>query len=245
MPIAQDQFPLPASDGDKRVDDFNPGLQWHGNRSSVHNRGCGPFHGKAFYGVYISQPVQRSSQGVNHAAQKSFSHRHVQNAQRIAGHLADAEPPAPPPDSWASQADSDLAIWTLKLAPGARWTLPPAAGDRTRRQLYFFKGDALSIAGQGLTVHAAVELAAEQAVELVAGGAPCECLLLQGRPIGEPVVQYGPFVMNTQQELQQAFSDYQRTQFGGWPWPDHAPVHGAAPRRFARHADGRVETPPE
>jgi hypothetical protein len=35
-------------------------------------------------------------------------------------------------------------------------------------------------------VHAAVELAAEQAVELVANVAPCECLLLQGRPIGEP-----------------------------------------------------------
>jgi hypothetical protein len=50
--------------------------------------------------------------------------------------------------------------------------------------------------------------------------------------------------MNTQQELQQTFSDYQRTQFGGWPWPDDAPVHGAEARRFARHADGRLETRP-
>ena len=94
-------------------------------------------------------------------------------------------------------------------------------------------------------MHAAVELAADSAVELVASGAPSECLLLQGRPIGEPVAQYGPFVMNTQQEIQQAFADYQRTQFGGWPWPDDAPVHGARAGRFARHADGRVEAPPE
>ncbi len=161
----------------------------------------------------------------------------------IAGRVADAEPLVPPPDSWASQAESDLAIWTLKFQPGSRWILPPAAGAGTRRQLYFFKGDTLTLAGQSLNAHAAVELAAEQAVELLAGKEACECLLLQGRPIGEPVAQYGPFVMNTQQELHQAFSDFQRTQFGGWPWPDHAPVHGPEPRRFARHVGGREEAP--
>jgi hypothetical protein len=70
---------------------------------------------------------------------------------------------------------------------------------------------------------------------------PVEILLLQGRPIGEPVAQYGPFVMNTRAELEQAFADYRRTLFGGWPWPENAPVHGRDAGRFAKHADGRVE----
>ncbi len=162
----------------------------------------------------------------------------------IAGRLHDGDteqPLAPPPDSWAAQVESDLAIWTIKMPPGARWTLPAAVGTGTRRKLYFFKGSKVAVAGHAVDSHAAIELHAGQPVELHNGDEPGEFLLLQGRPIGEPVAQYGPFVMNTQQELRQAFSDYQSTQFGGWPWPDSGPVHGAAQERFARHADGKTE----
>ena len=155
-----------------------------------------------------------------------------------------AAPPAPPPDSWASQPDSDLAIWTVKMAPGARWTLPAAAGHSTRRKLYFFKGTSVTIDAQNVAQHAAIELHAARPTELVNAESPSEFLLLQGRPIGEPVAQYGPFVMNTQQQLEQAFDDYRRTGFGGWPWPDSAPVHGPQRDRFATHADGRFETHP-
>ena len=163
----------------------------------------------------------------------------------IAGPLPDstlAAPPKPPPDSWASQPESDLAIWTLKMAPGARWTMPAATHQATRRKLYFFKGMSVTIAGQNIAKHAAIEPRAVQPTELVNGDTPSEFLLLQGSPIGEPVAQYGPFVMNTQAQLQQAFDDYRRTEFGGWPWPDQAPVHGPRRERFAKHADGRVQT---
>jgi redox-sensitive bicupin YhaK (pirin superfamily) len=154
-----------------------------------------------------------------------------------------AEPLAPPPDSWASQAEADIAIWTLRMAPGARWTVPAAGSAAARRRLYFFEGARVEVAGQPIAQHAAIELRAVSAVEIVNTGADvAEFLLLQGRPIGEPVAQYGPFVMNTEAELRQAFEDYRRTEFGGWPWPDHAPVHGPERVRFARHADGRVET---
>jgi redox-sensitive bicupin YhaK (pirin superfamily) len=162
----------------------------------------------------------------------------------VAGQLEGAGAPLPPPpDSWAAQPEADVAIWTIRMAPGARWTLPAAKGKETRRHLYFFKGRTVSVGGQSVTGPAAIEVKADVPVELANGDTEAEFLLLQGRPIGEPVAQYGPFVMNTQAEISQTMQDYRRTQFGGWPWPDGAPVHGREAQRFARHPDGREEKP--
>ena len=158
----------------------------------------------------------------------------------IAGRLGDAPPPPPPPHSWAARPDADVAIWTIKMAPGARWTLPAAARG-TNRTLYFFVGRELKMAGRPIPPYHGVELRGDAAVTLENGADESELLLLQGRPIAEPVVQYGPFVMSSRAEIQQAFNDYQRTQFGGWPWPSDDPVHAREEGRFARHADGRVE----
>jgi quercetin 2,3-dioxygenase len=162
----------------------------------------------------------------------------------IAGRLGDAAAIAPPPDSWAADAQSDVAIWTLRMQPGAAWTLPAATGEDTRRTLYFFKGEAAMIAGQLVEGPVAISLDAHADVPIITGeeGA-CEFLLLQGRPLGEPVAQYGPFVMNTQQEIMEAMQDYRRTQFGGWSFADTAPVHGSEPKRFAKYPDGREEAP--
>ena len=112
--------------------------------------------------------------------------------------------------------------------------------------LYWFVGNRLQLAGQALDAHAALQVEAGRALELVnTGSETAELVLLQGKPIREPVVQYGPFVMNTQQEIMQAMQDFRRTQFGGWPWDSHAPVHGAQPRRFARHPGASEDEVPQ
>jgi redox-sensitive bicupin YhaK (pirin superfamily) len=159
----------------------------------------------------------------------------------IAGELAGQVPPPPPPHSWAARGDADVAIWHARFDPGGRWTMPPARAADTVRTLYVFEGTGLTVEAHELGASTGAIVTADVPVELVAGAGAVELLVLQGRPIGEPVAQYGPFVMNTRDEIAEAFDDYQRTQFGGWPWPCDAPTHGAAATRFARHADGRVE----
>lgn len=157
----------------------------------------------------------------------------------VAGELYGVRALAPPPASWAADPANKVAIWLICLAPGAQWTVP-AATPGVNRQLYFFQGESLRADGRDIAARHGLRLRPDAALALVNGDAPASLLLLQGRPIGEPVAQYGPFVMNTRQELQQAFEDYQRDQFGGWPWPGYDHVHGRR-GRFARYPDGREE----
>jgi len=159
----------------------------------------------------------------------------------VAGSFDGAKAPPPPPKSWASRSDTDVAIWTIKMSSEASWTLPPAQPG-TNRMLYYFAGSSLHVGGRAIPLGSAIQLQPDAEALVQAGRDGAELLLLQGRPIGEPVVQYGPFVMNTRAEIQQAMSDYQRTQFGGWPWPDDDPVQDRSAGRNARHANGRVET---
>jgi quercetin 2,3-dioxygenase len=159
----------------------------------------------------------------------------------IAGRLEGLQPPAAPPDSWASQPEADLAIWHLVLDAGASWTLPATASAETVRTIYVFEGDA-RIADHDLPASTGALLRGASTT-ITGGENGTEVLLLQGRPIGEPVAQYGPFVMNDQAGIEQAFADYRTSGFGGWPWTIDDPVHDRDAGRFATHPDGRKELP--
>jgi redox-sensitive bicupin YhaK (pirin superfamily) len=168
--------------------------------------------------------------------------RHVEPGVEItvvAGDVGGTRALAPPPRSWAARPEAGVVIWTVRLAPGARWTLPAVAAD-ANRTLYAFRGAGLRAGGRELPVRHAAALA-PAAVAVENGDAESELLVLGGRPIGEPVVQHGPFVMTSRAEILQAFDDYRRTRFGGWPWASDEPVHARDAGRFARRPDGSVE----
>ncbi len=158
----------------------------------------------------------------------------------IAGQLGQTHAPSPPPDSWAADKENDVAIWNIKMEPGATWILPKAA-EGINRTLYFYEGDELILAQTTIPKYSAVQLVAHAEVTLTSGNHITRILILQGKPINEPVIQYGPFVMNSKVEINQAFEDYHETQFGGWPWPKYDQVHARDKSRFAKHADGREE----
>nr|WP_230467195.1 pirin family protein [Lujinxingia vulgaris] len=159
-----------------------------------------------------------------------------------AGTFKGHRPPAPPPASWAARKESDVAIWSIRLEAGAQLELPEV-NPGTLRSLYVHQGQSVTIAGRPIANKRRVEVEDPGAITLEGGPAEAEVLLLQGRPINEPIAQRGPFVMNTQDEIRQAYADYQRTQFGGWSFGDNGPVHEVKKGRFALHADGTFEEP--
>ncbi len=155
----------------------------------------------------------------------------------IAGELHDTKAPTPAPDSWAANPANEVLICTIKIEPNAVYKFPKASSG-INRSIYFFKGDEITSEDYTIPVHHEIILNANEEVELSNGNTEAHFLVLQGKPINEPIVQHGPFVMNSQIEIREAISEYQQTEFGGWPWPSHDHVHDKSEGRFALYPDG-------
>lgn len=126
----------------------------------------------------------------------------------IAGHAQVGEQAVDGPiNSGDSRLSTDPLYLDVELAAGA--VFEHAIRPGYNAFLYMFEGDA-TVAGAALPTSAAALLNTEgDAVSVTAGAQGARFLLLAGKPIGEPMVQYGPFVMNTRQEIEQALYDYQ------------------------------------
>ena len=142
--------------------------------------------------------------------------------------------------SWAKDPNHHVGIFLIHLEPNASFPLPPIS-KALNRNLYFYRGDTIQIEGTTVESYHRIKLVGDQEVTITNGSAKADILILEGVPIQEPVAQYGPFVMNTRQELRDAFEEYQRTQFGGWQWGRPDPVNDRSTGRFARYADGTME----
>jgi redox-sensitive bicupin YhaK (pirin superfamily) len=154
-----------------------------------------------------------------------------------AGRYKDYAAPEPAPDSWAANPNNQVNIWHIKLEENAVWEIPVTEG-KVNRSLYFFEGETIEAESNEIQVNMVLDLNAEKKISIKNGNKPSRLLLLQGKPIGEPVQQYGPFVMNNMAEIEEAFLDFRKSQFGGWPWPRPDMVHGKKPGRFARFDNG-------
>jgi len=131
---------------------------------------------------------------------------------------------SPPPDSWASDPENDVAILHIVISPGGEPILPRANSDGVNRSLYLIEGhtNGVKVDGRAISERACLDMDSTKDV-----------LIVQGRPIGEPVASHGPFVMNTYAEINDAIADYRRTGFGGWPWSREDVVFPREKGRFA------------
>ena len=100
---------------------------------------------------------------------------------------------------------TQLLYADVALTPGATVELPIASD--LNALLYTFEGT-LDAGGTNVPSNYAATLSPGAHLRLTAGPDGGRALLIAGRPIGEPVAQYGPFVMNTEEELEQAVNDY-------------------------------------
>lgn len=160
----------------------------------------------------------------------------------VAGALNGVHATPPAPDSWAAEPSNEVAIWLIDMQPEASWDIPAVSGG-IKRELYFYEGNQLEVSGINIPPYHKFSLDPTRTGKLKAGDEPVRLLLLQAKPIEEPVVQYGPFVMNSQEEIYEAYADYRKNQFGGWPWQRYDPVHSRELGRFAHYADGSEEIP--
>jgi redox-sensitive bicupin YhaK (pirin superfamily) len=119
----------------------------------------------------------------------------------IAGKLKDKTAPI-------SGGSTDPYYFDVHLASGGVFEAPLPAGHSAF--VYVYEGDALIGEGARPLANRAAGLLSEgAAVRIAAKEKGARLLLLAGRPLREPVVQYGPFVMNTREEIEQAVADYQ------------------------------------
>ena len=131
-------------------------------------------------------------------------------ARVIAGTLAIGGTPVSGPINGAgAKLATDPLYVDAHLPAGAEFHAPVATGYNAF--LYAYEGSA-TIAGQTVPHRAAGLLSDGDAVRMTAGSEGARVLLLAARPLREPVVQYGPFVMNTRDEIEQAMADYSAGQ---------------------------------
>jgi quercetin 2,3-dioxygenase len=125
----------------------------------------------------------------------------------IAGTLAAHDCAVPGPIQGLT---TDPLYFDIELPAGARFSHPVEAAYNAF--IYPYEGTVRvgpRDAARAVATHNAAVLSPGTLIDIIAGEEGARVIVLAGRPLGEPVAQYGPFVMNTREEVEQAVRDYQ------------------------------------
>ena len=122
------------------------------------------------------------------------------NVKIIVGEYGGKQSPISDPNTHVQYLD-------VSIVPNAEFSKELKA--ELRGFIYLFEGD-ITIEGDQLQEHNFAVLGDGDSVRISAGKEGARFILVAGLPLNEPIVQHGPFVMNTQEEIKEAFRDYQQ-----------------------------------
>ncbi|MGR8978860.1 MAG: pirin family protein [Gammaproteobacteria bacterium] len=121
----------------------------------------------------------------------------------IAGHYGDTEGPA--------RTHTPINLWDMRIAAGQ--TVELSVHEDYTTLLFALKSDVLINGGEELKAAKLAYFDRSGSRISIAAGQDAALLLMNGAPIDEPIAGYGPFVMNTQEEIRQAMADFNDGRF--------------------------------
>lgn len=142
--------------------------------------------------------------------------------------------------SWASDPRSKMRILLVELERGGRVEIDNIS-ETLNRNLYFYEGDSVIVDGETLHGKRSLKLKGDADFVIEANEGPAKLLLLEAEPIGEPIINDGPMIMNTQEEILQGYRDYWDTHYGEWNWGIPDPMHDKKAGRLTSRGENPRE----
>lgn len=146
-----------------------------------------------------------------------------------------------PKNSWAADKDNFVNIMLVDIEAGGNFHLK-ATDKEVNRTIYVFDAQDYEINNEKNSGKKAYFVMPDKDL-IISTNTKLQLLVLEAKAINEPVEQYGPFVMNTREEIVKTIKDYQKDQFGGWPWNRTDMIHGNKIERFAKYPNGKIVKP--
>jgi len=148
---------------------------------------------------------------------------------------------SPSPVSW-SHGDNHVRILRVEMAPGARFVLDPTSAE-AKRNLYYVSGGGLTICDREFEQGARATMVPTEEVVVVNGDSDSVLWVLEGKPIGEKVVAFGPVFLDNLDDVRAALDEIRKDLYSEWPWDVIDKAQPLGTGRFIEYPDGIVRKP--
>ncbi len=160
----------------------------------------------------------------------------------IAGNFEDLVANVPNKDSLANDSEYHISIVRFVMSPGSKIELKPISPN-LNRNIYCIDGKGLEICGNNIEASSRVKLDGNANIIITNGNEPSTLWLLEGMPLNERIVSYGPIIHDTDQDVRKALDELRKTEFENWSWDYIDLAQPLGTPRHMTYGDGRTDYP--